>query len=467
MAVTFNFEINNKPNKNQTYAILLRITQNQKHKRIKTSIAVSRKSDFNKNAKQGNWVRPREPNYMVWNEILAQELEKARKTYQELKEEGLATTEKIVSEMTAGERTSSFLQYAKQRTQEIYNAGGYRNWKKYNGFCNKLESYLKEKKSKELIFAEINTAFLSKFEVYMHSLHNEREPEKRLHPNTIQVNFNIFKTLIKRAIEVEGLMKPEKNPFLSYSYKGVKTTKDKLDETEIEKLKSLELEVGTLLWHCRNYFLFSFYCAGVRAGDLIQLRWCNITSDGRLYYQMGKNHKERDLILVEQAKNILSYYYQSGVKATDYIFPLLDASEPYAKAISQEDKDTLPTELRIKLFNQISAKNALINKYLKKLANMAEIEKKLSFHISRHSFAKIAKQKGTDNAKLKDLLAHSSVKITEGYMGSFDTSENDKALQNIFQEKELSQNNEIMILLDRMNPEEKAHFIEQLKKLNY
>ena len=52
MAVTFNFELNNKPSKNKTYAILLRITQNQKHKRIKTPIAVSKKSDFNKDAKQ-------------------------------------------------------------------------------------------------------------------------------------------------------------------------------------------------------------------------------------------------------------------------------------------------------------------------------------------------------------------------------------------------------------------------------
>ena len=37
----------------------------------------------------------------------------------------------------------------------------------------------------------------------MHSLHNERDPDRKLHPNTIQVNFNIFKTLVKRAIEVE------------------------------------------------------------------------------------------------------------------------------------------------------------------------------------------------------------------------------------------------------------------------
>lgn len=464
MAVTFNFELNNKPSKNKTYAVFLRITQNKKHTRIKTSIAVNKKSDFNKDAKQGNWIRQREPNYEAWNETLAQELEKARKTYQELKEDGLATTEKIAAEMTAGERTSSFLQYAKQRTKEIYDAGSYRNWKKYNGFCNKLEAYLKEKKSKDITFAELTAAFLSKFEVYMHSLRNEREPDKKLHPNTIQVNFNIFKTLVKRAIEVEGLMKPEKNPFLSFSYKGVSTTKDKLDEAEIEKIINLDLEVDTLLWHCRNYFLFSFYCAGVRIGDLIQLRWGNITTDGRLHYQMGKNHKDRDLALVEQAKDILSHYYQEGIKATDYIFPLLDASEPYAKAISQEEKDTLPTELKIKLFNQISSKNALINKYLKKLAKMAEIEKKLSFHISRHSFAKVAKQKGTDNALLKDLLAHSSVKVTEGYMGSFDTAENDRALQHIFQKEETSTKDELIKLVNNLSPEEIDNIIKQYKR---
>lgn len=263
---------------------------------------------------------------------------------------------------------------------------------------------------------------------------------------------------------MEGLMKPEKNPFLSYSYKGVNTTKDKLDEAEIEKIINLDLEAGTLLWHCRNYFLFSFYCAGIRAGDFIQLRWCNITSDGRLRYQMGKNHKDRDLVLVEQAKDILSYYFQEEVKTTDYIFPLLDASEPYAKAISQEEKDTLPTELKIKLFNQISSKNALINKYLKKLAKMAEIEKKLSFHISRHSFAKVAKQRGTDNAKLKDLLAHSSVKITEGYMGSFDTAENDRALQHIFQKEEPSSKDELIKLINNMSSEEINSLIKKIKR---
>lgn len=463
---TFRFEVNNKATKNKTYNILLCVTTDGKRKRLKTSIEIKRRSDFNSKAKQDNWIRPSEPNYKVWNIALATELEKAKQTYRDLKDSGLATSEKIVSELAAGEKTKSFLQYAKDRTQQIYDAGGFRNWKKYNGFINKLQGFLtnREGRIRDLTFAELTPGLLAKFEHYMHSLHNEREPGKKLHPNTIKTNFIIFRTIVRRAVEVDGYIKPEKNPFLGYTYKGVTTIKEKLNESEIKVIEALELEANSLLWHCRNYFLFSFYCAGIRAGDLIQLRWCNITSDGRLHYQMGKNHKERDLILVPQAKEILSHYHNDTVKQADYIFPLLNSSEPYAKAITLEERDTLPTELKVKLLNQVSAKNALVNKYLKTLAIQAGIEKKISFHISRHSFAKVAKQKGTDNTKLKSLLAHSSVKITEGYMGNFDTSENDEALEAIFKQSQQSPKDELLALLDEMKPEEITELLNRVKQ---
>ena len=463
---TFRFEVNNKPTKNKTYNILLCITTDGKRKRLKTSVDVKRRSDFNPKAKQDNWIRPSEPNYKAWNVALASELEKAKQTYRDLRESGIATSEKVASEIMAGERTSSFLVYAKERTQQVLDAGGFRNWKKYNGFINKLEGFLtgKDGRVRDVTFGELTPAFLSKFEAYLHSLKNVRNPERKLHPNTIQTNFNIFKSIVRRAVEVDGHIKPEKNPFLAYSYKGVTTVKEKLNLDEIEIIEQLDLEPGSMLWHIRNYFLFSFYCAGIRAEDFIQLRWFNITSDGRLHYQMGKNHKVRDFALVPQAKKILEYYYKEDVKQTDYIFPLLDSSQPYATAITQEDKDTLPPELKIKLFNQVSAKNALINKYLKKLVEEAGIEKKVSFHISRHSFAKVAKQKGTDNAKLKDLLAHSSLKITEGYMGSFDTSENDKALEAIFSKPQHDPKSELLALLEKMPPEEIAELLNRAKR---
>ena len=464
MATTFHFELNSTANKVGKYAIMLRITQNRKHKRLKTSIELNRKSDWNPKKEE---VRTSEPNYEKWNDALAKEKEAARAKYQELKEEGLATADKIKKEITSSEKTSSFLTYARQRTQEIYDTGGIRNWKKYNGFCNKLEAYQTDKKGQltDLTFAEITPAYLAKFEAYLHTLRNEREPEKMLHPNTIQVNLNIFRTLIRRAIDVEGLMKPEKNPFLTFKYNGVKTLKDKLDSEEIDRIESLDLPEGSLIWHCRNYFLFSFYCAGIRVGDLIQLRWGNITSEGRICYEMGKNHKARDLKLVEQARKILSYYHKVGVKSAEYIFPLLDNHATWAKAVTQEEKDVMPADLKKLLFNQVSAKTALINKELKKIAALAGIEKQISFHVSRHSFAKIAKQKGIDNSKVKDLLAHSSLKITEGYMGNFDTSENDKALESVFETKKgVADESALLKQLQSLSPEALASLLAQVNK---
>lgn len=375
----------------------------------------------------------------------------------------MATSEKVVSELTSGERTSSFIQYTKQRAQEIYNEGNIRNYKKYNGFCNKLEVFLTDEKGriKDLAFAEITTSFLSKYEVYLHSLRNERQPDKKLHPNTIKKEFVVFRALIRRAIEVEGLLKPERNPFLTYKVKGVNTTKERLNEAEIKLIEEYELEEGCFLWHCRNYFLFSFYCAGIRAADLIQLRWGNVDG-GRLRYQMGKNHKGKDMILIQKAKSILGYYRKGGVKAEDYVFPLLNSSAEYAKAITQEEKDTMRTELKAKLLNQTSSKNALINKGLKNLAVLIGVEKKISMHCARHSFAKIAKQKGTDNSILKEMFAHSSVKVTEGYMGDFDTSETDEALVNIFEEKN-DVKVELISLLDKMSEEDVKGLIKKIK----
>ena len=143
---------------------------------------------------------------------------------------------------------------------------------------------------------------------------------------------------------------------------------------------------------------------------------------------------------------------------------MLNNSAAWAGAITQKEKDVLPAELKKALFDQIGAKNALINKELKKIALRANISKKLSFHISRHSFAKVAKQKGMDNSIVKDLLAHSNMATTERYMGSFDTEENDKALESLFESKKPSADVEPLLQqLQSLSPEERKRLIEKVK----
>ena len=434
---TFRFELNGRPTKNKTYVVYLRVTVGGKRKLIKTMVEIARPSDFNAKCKGENWIRGGVRDAKVLNAQLADILAKAKETYKELDKEGEVTTVALAKEMNTEVVSPSFLAFARERAQMIYDNGGWRNWRKYCGLINKLDAFRKKRRMADITVADMTVELLTRFDNFLHKWENEREPGTLLHPNTIEVQFNILRTLVHRAIEV-GIMEASKDPFLVFKYKGVKTVKEKLDDSEMERIINLELEEGSLIWHCKNYFLFSYYCAGIRAADLIQLRWGNVTTSGRLHYQMGKNHKERDLLLVEQAIEILRHYQREDAKATDYIFPLLSNDAEYAGYVTQADKDRMRPELRHKMYQDISSKNALINKYLKKIAEKAEIEKPLSMHISRHSFAHIAQESGAESSAIKNILGHSNLATTERYMGSFDTSKTDETLRNVFAKKQSS-----------------------------
>ncbi|MBO9701717.1 MAG: tyrosine-type recombinase/integrase, partial [Sporocytophaga sp.] len=69
------------------------------------------------------------------------------------------------------------------------------------------------------------------------------------------------------------------------------------------------------------------------------------------------------------------------------------------------------------LHKEISTKTALVNKYLRKIQNECEITgKKLSSHVARHTFATISVKKEIPIKIIADLMGHSTVKTTEGYL---------------------------------------------------
>lgn len=468
---TFRFELNARPTKNKTFVVYLRVTIGGKRKLIKTNVELARPSDFNAKCKGENWVRGSVKDAKLLNTTLADILAKAKQKYKELDSEGEVSTVSLAREMNTEVVSPSFLAFARERAQMIYDNGGWRNWRKYCGLINKLDTFRKKRRMPDITVEDLTVDLLTRFDNFLHKWENEREPGKLLHPNTIEVQFNILRTLVHRAIEV-GIMEASKDPFLVFKYKGVKTIKEKLSEEEMSRIIALELEEGSLIWHCKNYFLFSYYCAGIRAADLIQLRWRNITESGRLHYQMGKNHKDRDLVLVEQALEILRHYHTDEAKPDDYIFPLLDNNAEYAKYITQADKDRMKPDLRHLLYQQVSAKNALINKYLKKIAEKAEVTTNLTMHISRHAFAHIAQESGAESSAIKNILGHSNLATTERYMGSFDTSKTDSTLRSLFAKKKTGadgltdeeREQQAIELLKGMSPEQIMSIISAINK---
>ena len=304
----------------------------------------------------------------------------------------------------------------------------------------------------DILFSDLTVRFLDKFVSYLSKIPNQRDPNKVLHINTIQNVLKRFRSLINKAVRL-GYISYGDDPFNNYKFKWTDTNKDRLDKDEIDTLANLNLEKDSLLWHTRNCFLFSYYCAGTRPGDLLQLRWCNIKGN-RLSYRMGKNHKASNVLLMPQALEILDLYRNESQQPNDYIFPFLDNSQPYAKALTQEQRDTMKVELKTALFKAISNKNALINKKLKQLAKIANIDKHITLYVSRHSFAKQAVlTKEVKSTAVKGLLAHSSLKTTENYLGKFDTSVEDEAMLKIFGHDDETQ--KMQTMLANMTDEQK------------
>ena len=418
MNTTFNLELNGKPGRNGLHEVFLRITQERKHKRIKLGISV-KKAEFNKKADYGKWIRQSNSDYASLNNDLKTEIKKAEADFKDLKEKKQSLSLNSIKQRIKNPNSShSFFKFAEDQL-EYYKTStkySYSFVKHFNSiFFNKLKPFAESKGFDNFLFSDLTLAFLKQYESFLAT----KPPKgKGNSTNTIHKNMGFIKALFNDAVE-EGLAMPQDSPFLSYKLKKTKVSKDKLTQDEIQKIEVLQLPEGSLINHCRNMFLFSFYQAGIRASDCIKLTWGNVI-EGRLIYYMDKNEKPLDLRIMPKAEEILNLYRSPGAGPKDFIFPLLDSRKDYSD--------------RIYLFNQVSSKNALINKYLGKIAKHDEvkIEKKLSFHISRHSFASIAKnEKGLSTEMISELLNHSNITITKAYLEGFGNNEMDNALESV------------------------------------
>jgi integrase/recombinase XerD len=424
--ITYNVMID-RANKDGTYNMYLRITQNRKHKKLKLDIRLPKQKNFNKNAEYGKWIISH-PQAKVWNDLIDREISKAKEHQRTLKDTGVLTAKNIIDKLT-GNDSDSFFQYAEKRAQYFFESGGYRNYKKYKTFIAKLRAFTK---GQDLPFNEITAELVTKFELYLRKQKNTRHPEFTLHNNTVARQLIVFKAIMNDAVKSGKIAKTE-NPISDLAINIEKTNKQKLSVDEVEALNGLELPENSTLRNHRNYFMFSFYCAGIRAGDLMLLKWCNITAEGRLEYQISKTMQKKSIKLLPYALDILKEYQTEKTNPHHFIFPLLSDAAPYAIANNEQERTTLPANIQKAMYDAINSKNVIINKGLKKLAQMAGINKPLSLHISRHSFADIARKKGISIYDIKNMLAHSSTKITEAYLSEFDSESMDESMERVFE----------------------------------
>ena len=260
-----------------------------------------------------------------------------------------------------------------------------------------------------LRFSELNVTFLTGFKRHL------RE-ECKNGPSTIAKDFQVFRSVVKEAVRLR-LMEPSDNPFPYVKTPTQPAAKTKLTYEQVEKIAMLDLPHGTPLCLSRDVFLFAFYLAGMRFSDVCRIRWSGVKS-GRISYVMAKTSRPASLPLRPEAAAILERYRSDAARDSDYVFPLLRAGI--------DDRDEFIVRRRI------GSMNAVVNKYLKQVAEMASIEENISTHVSRHSFADYARRMKISLFDIMQLLGHSSLRITQQYLASFDQESKDAAFEQIF-----------------------------------
>lgn len=135
--------------------------------------------------------------------------------------------------------------------------------------------------------------------------------------------------------------------------------------------------------------IMALYSAGLRRGELLELKLGDIDSERMLIdIQDAKGGKDRKSILSQRLLTELRVYF-CRYRPSEYLFES-------------------PTGGR---YSETSVMNVVKNAALK-----AGIQKKVTPHMLRHSFATHLIEDGVDSRRVQILLGHSSLKTTQRYM---------------------------------------------------
>ena len=261
-------------------------------------------------------------------------------------------------------------------------------------------------------FRQIDVSLINRFKVYL-------KADRVISDMSIMNYMAMIQKVFLQAI-ADGVVEEKFLPFGKdkIRIKRPESQKIGLLREDVEKLETVEL-LHPSHQQVRDLWLISFYFAGMRVSDVLQLRWSDFRG-GRLYYVMDKNSKPGSLKIPEKAERILERYAPLKAHAGDFVFS-------YLKGLQKLD-DGFTLKRRIQFI--VSNCDMLLKM---RVAPKAGIEGKLTMHIARHTFATLAGDK-IPIQMLQKLYRHSNVLTTIGYQANFVNKDADEALDAVLGE---------------------------------
>lgn len=251
-------------------------------------------------------------------------------------------------------------------------------YKRYEVTKHKLSAFLKHQTcATDILLSDINPKFITDFEFYLKTVDH-------ISQNTATKYLKILKKIIKVAVTNEWMVK---DPFQSFRCSNTQTNRGYLcqDELDIIEKKQFESERMTLV---RDVFLFACY-TGLSYSDV---------------FKLNRNH----ISTTEGCKKVISVF---RTKTNEHCrIPVLSQASRILDKYASYPECALKDKLLPVRSNQ------KLNEYLKDMAELCGISKKVTFHLARHTFATtVTLANGISMEVVSKLLGHKNLRTTQIY----------------------------------------------------
>ena len=260
----------------------------------------------------------------------------------------------------------------------------------------------------DIDITKIDHAFITDYEFYLRSV-------RKCANNTAVKYIKNFNKIIKLCLANDWL---DKNPFANYKSKVKEVERVYLSEVEIQNIINKDFKTERLSL-VRDIFLFSCFT-------------------GLAYIDVKNLTKSHISIGIDGAQWIFTHRQKTETASKIPVLPVTQMIiDKYANHPKSNNEDRLLPILT----------NQKMNAYLKEIAAVCEIEKELTFHIARHTFATtVTLTNGVPIESVSKMLGHKNLRTTQHYAKVLDrkVSEDMKILRDKFSLTPTQQEQKIM-----------------------
>ena len=366
--------------------ILLRITVDGLKTEISTGLSAKPKDWNNKR----NTVKGKSAEATEINKALDIIRAKALKTYNELIQMEMPVTAEIIKLKMKGQEqeVKSLLQAIIYHNENLKSKIGIEatlaTLSKYETLKKKVTAFIQYQfKRNDIFLKELNHKFVVDFELYLKTI------EKITHNPTIK-HIQFLKKIIHLSI-ANGWI--DKNPFANFRCSLKDVERGYLTADELARIEAVTTSISRLE-KLRDVFVFCCY-TGLAYSDV---------------HKLSSNHL---LNGVDGKKWIVIHRTKTQTRSPIPLLPVaLEILTKYSTNAELQKKDRLLPVLS----------NQKANSYLKELADISKVERNLTFHLARHTFATtVTLANGVPIETVSKMLGHTNLKTTQIYAKVVDT----------------------------------------------